>query len=112
MNSILEIRKGILFIRLEGKFNSSTYREFNYVTSLIEQNGMNKVVINLENIKQIDIKGINILLYIYELCSLRKGKSLICGINEEIYPTIKKSRLLKYMKQTKDELESFKLMEA
>ena len=73
---------------------------------------MNKVVINLENIKQIDIKGINILLYIYELCNLRKGKSLICGINENIYPAIKKSRLLKYMKQTKDELESFKLMEA
>lgn len=112
MNSILEIRKGILFIRLEGKFTSSTYREFNYITSLIEQNGINKVVINLENVKQIDLKGINILLYIYELCRFRNGKSLICGINENIYPTIKKSRLLKYVKQTKNELESFELMEA
>lgn len=111
MTSILEIRKGILFVRLKGIFNFKTYREFNYITSLIEQNGMSKVVINLEQLEKIDLKGINILLYIYELCKIRKGKSLICGINQNIYPIIKRTHLLKYINETTNELESLKLME-
>ena len=65
---------------------------------------------NIENLEYIDLRGINYLLYTYEVCKNNHGRSLLCGINSEVKDKIKTSRLLNYMIETKDELSALKIM--
>ena len=43
LESDLEIRKGILFVRLTGILSKSTVNDLKKVTSLISNNGINKI---------------------------------------------------------------------
>ena len=107
-----EVRKGILFIRLGGILNKSTVSKLQTeVTDMIKDNGIRNVVFNLKELESIDIKGINNLLYNYEICHNNKGKSLICGINNSLVRhRINNTRLLKYMIETSDELSAFNII--
>lgn len=110
LKSDLEIRKGILFIRLTGILSENTVGDLKKVTELIHDNGLSNVVLNIENLEYIDIKGINIFLYIYELCKQNHGKSLLCGINENVDEKLRKSRIDKYMTITNNELKAFEII--
>lgn len=110
LKSDLEIRKGILFIRLTGILSEKTVSDFKKVTELINDNGLSNVVLNVENLEYIDMKGINIFLYIYELCKKNHGKSLLCGINENVDEKLRKSRIDKYMTITNNELKAFEII--
>ncbi len=107
-----EFRKGILFIRLTGELTKNTVSKLNEdVTTLIKDNGIRNVVFNIKGLKTIDMKGINALLYNYELSRNNNGKSCVCGIdNTLVSHRIKNSRLLKYMYETSDELGAFNIM--
>lgn len=107
-----EFRKGILFIRLSGILNKNTVNKMqNEVTDMIKDNGIRNVVFNISGLESIDMKGINNLLYNYELCRSNKGKSLVCGIdNSLVRHRIENSRLLKYMTETSDELSAFNVI--
>ena len=73
----IEFRKGIAFIRLAGILNKTTVGKMNdEVTDMIRDNGIRNVVFNISEIDYIDVKGINTLLYNYELCNQNKGKIL------------------------------------
>lgn len=110
LKSILEFRKGILFLRLQGSLDEYTYHNLDDVIEKIELNDINHIVINLENVCEIDLKGIQVLLDIYYFCKKKKGKSLLCGMNNNIKETITKSGLLKYIPELKSELNAFELM--
>lgn len=111
LDTIMEFRKGILFVRLTGELTKNTVSILeNDVIDLIETNGIRNVVFNIENLDYIDLRGINYLLYTYEVCKNNHGKSLLCGINNEVKDKIKTSRLLNYMVETKDELSALKIM--
>lgn len=110
LNSILEFRKGILFVRLEGNLNKETVLNLKEVIDLIKENDISNVVLNLEKLESIDMKGINTLLYIYELCKNKNGKSLLCGINSNVEKRIKQSHILKYIPETKSELKAFDII--
>lgn len=107
-----EFRKGILFIRLSGTLNKNTVEKLqNEVTDMIKDNGIRNVVFNVSDLNVIDIKGINSLLYNYELCRSNKGQSLLCGLkNSLVRHRIENSRLLKYMNETSDELSAFNII--
>lgn len=107
-----EFRKGVLFIRLSGVLNKNTVNKLqNEVTDMIKDNGIRNVVFNLSNLDSIDMKGINNLLYNYELCHSNKGISLICGIeNSLVRHRIDNTRLLKYMTETSDELSALNII--
>lgn len=107
-----EFRRGILFIRLNGILTKNTVDKLqNEVTDMIKDNGIRNVVFNIAGLKVIDMKGINSLLYNYELCHNNKGKSLVCGIdNSLVRHRIENSRLLKYMNETSDELSAFNVI--
>ncbi len=106
----IEFRKGICFIRLCGILNKTTVSKLNEeVTSMIKDNGIRNVIFNISEITYIDIKGINALLYNYELCNQNKGKILLCGVNNnEVREKILNSRLLKYIREMPDELSASK----
>lgn len=110
----MEIRKGILFIRLGGELTKDTIPKLNReVTELVKQAGIRNVVFNIENLISIDMKGINGLFYNYELCKNNKGKSMLCGVEKTaVKQKIINSRLLKYMSETNDELSAFHVFEA
>lgn len=111
LNINLEFRKGVLFVRLEGILNKdSVVKLKNEVSLIIKDNGIQNVVFNLSKLDNIDIKGINSLLYCYEIVNKNKGKVMICGMKDNVANKIKRSRLLNYIKETSDELSSFSLV--
>lgn len=105
----MEYRKGILFVRLSGKLTKNTIKKFQEeVTNRVEKNGIYSIVFNLEELKEIDLKGIHGLFYHYELSRQKKGKICICGIhNNQVGHFIKKSRLLGYFTWIDNELKAF-----
>ena len=99
----MEFRKGILFIRLTGKLDKNTISKLNSeVTELVKDNGIKNIVFNIDGLTSIDLKGINSLLYNYELSKMNDGKTLLCGIIN--------SRLLNYMYEVSDELSAIKVI--
>lgn len=105
----LEFRRGILFVRLKGKLTKDTVCNLRAeVTQKILKSGIRNVVFNVEELEEIDLKGINALFYNYEICNKNNGKSLLCGIkNAKVKLKMEQSRLLKYIKETENELSAF-----
>lgn len=105
----LEFRKGFLFVRLIGSLNRNTTSKLEEeVTSLIQKNGITNVVFNMDELNELDLKGVHGLFHSYEVCTKNNGVTLICGLqNSSVKERIKKSRLLQYFKETNDELEAF-----
>lgn len=113
LNIILEFRKGILFVRLKGELSKKTVGTFyEQVTNVIEKNGIHNVVLNLEYTSQIDFKGMNALLYCYELSKQNKGKAIICGIrNENVKNRLYRGGILNYLREMPSELEVLEKVE-
>jgi len=112
LNTILEYRKGILFVRLDGQLVSSNIK---FISSslipIIERDKLENIVINMENISSIDLKGIHFIFYLYEMCKKNKGILMLSNINEEIKNKLKKNKVFKYAKELNNELESFRIKE-
>lgn len=107
----MEIRKGIMFIRLDGCLNSNTIDKFNDdVERLLIDNGIRDVVLNLSNLKDIDIKGINTLLESYQVCKNNHGNTFICSINNLIKDKIYKSKLFNYIFEVDSEIDAIRLI--
>lgn len=108
----IEFRKGILFVRLSGELSKNTVDKLNNeVTNLIKDNGIRNIVFNINSLNMIDIKGINALLYNYEIIRNNNGRSCVCGMNNTLVShRIKNSRLLKYMYEASDELSAFNVI--
>lgn len=109
----MEFRKGVLFVRLKGELTKDTVDTLNEeVTKRVEKNGINNVVFNIEELSVIDIKGIHALFYNYEVCHKGHGKTLLCGLNNNLVKhRIEHSRLLKYMYETSDELSALNMIQ-
>ena len=61
-----EFRKGILFVRLLGNFDKDHYqRNIKKLNELIKEIGITNIVLNIDEIKSIDISGINYILNYY-----------------------------------------------
>lgn len=111
METILEYRKGILFIRLIGKLINKEVRELeDKVNEIIGDNEIKNVVINMKYVDEIDIKGINALYYIYELSSKNNGTVLVCDLDRLVRDKLKHSRIFNYINEISSELEAFNLI--
>ena len=111
LNVGTEFRKGILFVRLKGHLNKDTIYKLNKkVTNLVKKNGIRNIVFNFTNLKSIDIKGINTIFYNYELCKSNEGVSMFCGNNDNIKNKLKKTRLINYVYEIKDELSAIRIL--
>ncbi|MBP3461441.1 MAG: STAS domain-containing protein [Bacilli bacterium] len=111
LNIIFEFRRGILFVRMNGVLDKKTYLKYKEeVLFMIKENGIKNVVLNLRNISKIDLKGINLLFYTYELVRDNKGRLILSDINELIHKKLNKSHLFKYVDTIDHEIESFKVI--
>lgn len=112
LKTILEFRRGVLFVRLDGVLTKDTiFRLQQDVTLKIKGGGIRNVVLNLRKLENIDFKGMNSLLYLYELCRDHHGKLLICGLEDgKVYDKLQKNNLFKYLVQINNEINAFELV--
>ena len=83
---IMEFRKGVLFVRLNGVITRDTIAKFERnVTKKIKKYKISSVVFNMNDVKKIDLKGINALFFIYELTNKEKGDTFLCNINNDVF---------------------------
>ena len=66
LNTNIEFRKGVLFIRLNGVLNKITMNELDNTYNLIVDNRVKNIVFNINEIEKIDKFGINKLINIYK----------------------------------------------
>lgn len=106
-----EFRHGIMFVRLKGDLTKDTVNKLDKkVTNKVRDFGICNLVFNVTNLTKIDYRGINKLLYNYELCKKNHGKTLLCGNNYNINIKLKRSRLLNYIYEISDELCAMKII--
>lgn len=108
-----EIRKGVLFVRLNGQLIKQTVPKLKEeISKLIQDNGIRNVVFNIKELNMIDMKGISSLIYNYKLINENKGKGYICGISHSLVKhRINNSNLLNYMFESSDELGALNIMD-
>ena len=112
MTILTEYRKGIMFFRIKGSLNKTTSRNLEEeINILIDNCGLNNIVINLEEVSKIDMKGISTLYHIYECIKKLKGNIYLYLGNNEIVNTLKSVRMFNYIEQIDSELKAFELVQ-
>ena len=85
LNILMEFRKGILFVRLEGKLNDKTLNKFkDEVKEVIINAGILYVVVNVNNLSEISKAGINEIKTLKKMIKKMKGEFFLssCAIKE------------------------------
>ena len=108
MDTLFEFRKGVLFVKLKGVITKETIEKYYEVISMIKDNGIRKVVLNLEKVYKIDLKGINMLFYTYEIINNNKGELYFSNVNDNIRFRIIRSHINRYIKLIEEEIDIFK----
>ena len=82
----MEFKKGIFFIRLEGLLTKSNVNKFiNECVPVILKHGIRYVVINLDKVNAIDLKGLEALMEINDIVRENKGRTTLCSLtNKEV----------------------------
>lgn len=79
LNINFEFRKGIFFLRLIGELNKESYKsKENEIKELITENKFKYIVINTNNLKKIDLDGINSILEICQMTKTLESNIVIC----------------------------------
>lgn len=100
----MEYRKGILFVRFIGTLNKMVLKELSRVDEVLNK-GISCVVFNLEELIEIDERGIDYLWEEYQIVKGNGGVAFLCGIHHRnVKKRLKRSRLLTYMNEIQDEL--------
>lgn len=98
-----EFRKGVLFVRLSGKISDENYLES--INTLVEDIGIKYVVLNIENIKKIDVNSINHIINYNKQILKKQRRLLICDNN------INRNRIFKNnIPNIKCEIDAFSLI--
>ena len=85
LNINMEFRKGILFIRLNGKLNRFTSNKINnYVIPLLNKYGIRFIVYNLNELVKIDKIGIKVINNATKIIDSNNGLSYVCGKDKYI----------------------------
>jgi len=100
----LEFRKGVLFVRLNGNLNDPD--SLNNINSLINEVGFKYIVFNLDNLKCIDIHGINLILNYNNKLKNNNGKLLLCEKEDIISNHLFKNKI----PYIKNEIQAFDLI--
>lgn len=108
----MEYRKGIVFLRLKGNLTKRTsYKLEDYVNEIVLDQGLNNFVLNLNDLKDTDLKGVSTIYYTYDLIKKHKGEIFIClKNNEHLKNILKKQKVLNYIDIIENEIEAFKLV--
>ena len=111
IDAIYEFRKGVLFVRLEGELIKKTYKKIKMeIDDIICNGGITNLVFNLENLTDIDLYGVNTLIYNSKLVKKNFGKSFVCGINKKIRKVLENNKIFNYLIKIDDEISIFSIV--
>ena len=86
LNIDMEFKKGVLFVRLNGILNEETSLILDEdLTSIIKNNLIKNVSINLKHVSYIDKEGIDVIRKNYHIIKELNGKLMICGLKKLIF---------------------------
>ena len=104
----MEFRKGLLFVRLKGNLDQDTLEYFQKeVSHFILENGLKYIVLNVEELKSIDAKGMEQLTKDFHSICESNGQVVICGIEKKTY----QKDLKCYTYTSSNELHAFQLIQ-
>ena len=111
LNLDLEYRRGVLFLRLNGTLNK--YTSFildDAIKRVVNKGGIKYLLINFENLRSIDINGINTILNCYNKYFKNDGKLMICGYNPNVDKMLNTSKILSCIYMLNNEAAAFNLV--
>ena len=104
----MEFRKGILFVRLKGILNGDTAMELDdNLTSIISDNGIKYLLVNLNGLKYIDKYGLDIIFKNYQIINSNNGKFIICGTDKLFSYN---GNVIDNLYQVNDEMKAFEVI--
>lgn len=107
MTTNIELRKGILFVRLEGNFTHDKIYDFeSIIIPLVLIMSLKGVNIDLSKVEEVSNNNINSIIKISNIVSRYDGKVVISGINDKIKLTLRKSDLFDYCFKSRNERHS------
>lgn len=107
MKTNIELKKGILFVRLDGSFISGRINAFeNRVIPIILCLELNKVNINLSNVKYVSKIGIDSIIKVSNVVSRFNGKVVLSNISDNLKQSLIKSDLFDYCFKSNNENDS------
>jgi len=104
----LEVKKDVLCIRLKGELDhhsADLLRE--EVTNSIDKNGIQHLVLNLEQLSFMDSSGLGVILGRYKQIKQKNGEMIVCAISPAVKRLFELSGLFKIIRL--DESEQFAL---
>lgn len=111
LNIDLEYKRGILFLRLNGKLNKKTSCILgDAIKELVNRVGIKYLLINFEKLYEIDKEGISTIITSYNNYLKNSGKLMVCGYDENIKLKIENSDLLDYAVRTNNEISAVNLI--
>jgi len=107
----LEYRKGILFIRILGDLCKKNYNMKSFdLIKIVKKSGIKYVVLNIEELENIDLFGLNLINKIKRIIKLNNGKILECGKFKSKTFKVIRNILFKDIDNIKNELMAFKII--
>lgn len=108
----MEFKKGIFFIRLEGTLTKNNVNEFiEECIPVILKHGIKYVVVNLDKVNAIDLKGIEALMEINDVVRANNGRTTLCSLsNKEVKNIIKEYDYNNNFFETSNELTALGVM--
>lgn len=108
----MEFTKGILWIRLKGILNKKTSVTFEEeVIPVILKHGIKYVVVNLDKLNLIDVKGIESLMSLNEVVHNLNGKTTLCSLtNKEVKNILNRKEYVCEFYETSNELTALEVM--
>ncbi len=81
----MALKKNILIIRLKGELDQASVTSLKYrVSEVIDKYRIKNLVINMKDVPFMDSSGIGFIIGRYTQLKVRKGKIVICSMNEMI----------------------------
>jgi stage II sporulation protein AA (anti-sigma F factor antagonist) len=107
MNVQMALRKNILIIRLKGELDQASVTSLKYrVSEVIDKYRIKNLVINMSEVPFMDSSGIGFIIGRYTQIKQRKGKIVICSMNEIVERIFNLSGLKKICLVAKTENEA------
>lgn len=101
----IDYKKGVLFIRIKGVLTGNKCIEFeNKIIPIVFGLESKYITINMSNVKDIDLNGINSFVKLSNIVSKWSGKVALCELNKNIDDFIRQSDIFDYCFKTKNEL--------
>lgn len=95
LNIKMKFIRGVFFIRLEGSLNKNTHTLFkDEVFPLLVDQGIKRVVLNLDELIYIDSMGLKTILSLEKLLKEHEGIMRICSLTHEKVKSVMKKQPL------------------